>query len=397
MRFRPISFVSSDYGLAVVTLVIMSVQMLAIEGWTVSIPKVVFMAMTPLFLFAKARVVSKALLLALLYLFVTVAMMFIQFGSVRTSTFYYAALFLLTFNLYYTLVYFKQAFTLDGFIGVLKGLIYAYAICLALQQVCVLVGLRYMPVINLMNLPYYDLFHLNTLAIEPSHAARLLTVFFYAYLKMLEIKHGSILPISQLWGEHKRVIIAFLYTMLCIGSGTAFVGLAIISLYFVRKQYALLVVCAAFAFYMAVPYIDYEPLNRAMSTFNAALTGDTELVRQVDNSAASRVNIILDTFRYLDFSDSATWLGNGVDAASSFGKAIVAAITYYGLLSYICKLIFIFACCFSGLFSLEVLMFILLFSMDVGNVAYAYAMLMVFSTVKYFRLNYVADDSNSRA
>lgn len=77
------------------------------------------------------------------------------------------------------------------------------------------------------------------------------------------------------------------------------------------------------------------------------------------------------------------------------GKAIVAAITYYGLFSYICKLIFIFACCFSGLFSLEVLMFILLFSMDVGNVAYAYAMLMVLSTVKYFRLNYVADDSNS--
>lgn len=395
MRFRPISFVSSDYGLAVVTLVIMSVQMLAIEGWTVSIPKVAFMAMTPLFLFLKARVVSKALLLALLYLFVTVAMMFIQFGSVRTSTFYYSALFLLTFNLYYTLVYFKKAFTLDGFIGVLKGLIYAYAICLALQQVCMLVGLRYMPVINLMNMPYYELFRLNTLAIEPSHAARLLTVFFYALLKLLELKNGAVLPVSKLWSEHKRVVVAFLYTMLCIGSGTAFVGLAILSLYFLRKQYALVVIIVAFALYMAVPYIDYEPLNRAMATFNAALTGDTELVRQVDNSAASRVNIILDTFRYLDFSDPATWLGNGVDAASSSGKAIVAAITYYGLLSYICKLIFIFSCCFSGLFSLEVLIFILLFSMDVGNIAYGYSMLMVFSTVKYFRLNYVADDSNS--
>lgn len=397
MRFQPISFVSSDYGLAVVTLVMMSVQMLAIEGWDVSILKVAFMAMTPFFLFAKAKVVSKAFLLALIYIFVTMGMMFIQFGSVRTSTFYYSALFLLTFNFYYTLVYFKQAFTLDGFICVLKWLIYAYAICLALQQACMLVGLRYMPVINLMNLPYYDLFHLNTLAIEPSHAARLLTVFFYAYLKMLEIKHSEILPISKLWGEHKRVIVAFLYAMLCIGSGTAFVGLAIISLYFMRNQYALVVVCVAFAFYMAVPYIDYEPLNRAMATFNAALTGDTELVRKVDNSAAGRVNIILDTFRYLDFSDPATWLGNGVDSSSSSGKAIVAAITYYGLFSYICKLIFIFACCFSGLVSLEVLMFILLFSMDVGNVAYGYAMLMVLSTVKYFRLNYVADDSNSRA
>lgn len=395
MRFRPISFVSSDYGLAVVTLVIMSVQMLFIEGWDVSIPKVAFMAMTPLFLFAKARVVSKALMLALLYLFVTVALMFIQFGSVRTSTFYYSALFMLTFNLYYTLVYYKHVFTIDGFISVLKGLIYAYAICLALQQMCMLVGLRYIPMINLMNLRYYELFRLNTLAIEPSHAARLLTVIFYAILKLLELKNGEVVPIAELWDKHKRVIIAFLYTMLCIGSGTAFVGLAILSLYFLRKQYALVVIIVALLLYMAVPYIDYEPLNRAMATFNAALSGDTELVRKVDNSAAARVNIILDTFLYLDFSDPATWLGNGVDAASSSGKAIVAAITYYGLLSYICKLIFIFSCCFSGLFSLEVLIFILLFSMDVGNIAYGYSMLMVFSTVKYFRLNYVADDSNS--
>ncbi len=388
MRLSIFKTLTTDYGLATFTLVFMSVQFLFVEGWSVSMPKVAFMACTPLFFLMKAPVANKAMLFGGLYLIVTVGMMLFQFANTRTSTFYYSALFLSTFNLYYSLVYFKEAFELDNFIKVVKGVIYAYAICLVLQQVCMVVGMRYMPVINLMHLNYYGTFsRLNSLAIEPSHAARLMTVFFYALLKLTEIKYDRRLSILELWSVHKSVIIAFLYTMVFLGSGTAFVGLGILSLYFLRKQHAIWVLTCGFLLYMVVPFIHYEPLERAMAVFNASLTGDTELVKHTDHSASARVNIILDTFRYLDFSDSATWFGSGVDAASSSGKSIVSAITYYGLISYICKLIFIFSCCFSSFFSLEVLMFILLFGMDVGNVAYGYSMLMLFATVKYFKNN----------
>ena len=172
--------------------------------------------------------------------------------------------------------------------------------------------------------------------------------------------------------------------MLLMGSGTAFVGLALLSLYFLKLKYVVWVVVLGFSIYMIIPLIDYEPLNRAVAVFNTALLGDTEEMKIVDNSASSRVNIIIDTFKYLDFTDVNLWFGYGVDFKD--GKSIIPAITNYGLISYFLKLIFFFSCCFTGFFSLEVLFFILLLGMNVGNIAYGWAILMVFTTLKYFKI-----------
>jgi hypothetical protein len=227
------------------------------------------------------------------------------------------------------------------------------------------------------------------LAIEPSHAARLLTVYYYALLKLSEVKYGGVVPLSKMWNEHKKVTTAFLYSMFFMGSGTAFVGLAILSLYFLRKQYAIVAVVGAFLIYMIIPLIHYEPLERAVNTFDATLTGNTELVAKADGSASTRVNVILNTFK-LDIFDADTWLGLGTEHKGIDKGAY--AIANYGLISYIFKLIFFFSCCFSGFLTLETLMFVLLFLMDVGNVAYGYSMLMVFSTVKYFQKYYHANN-----
>jgi hypothetical protein len=86
--------------------------------------------------------------------------------------------------------------------------------------------------------------------------------------------------------------------------------------------------------------------------------------------------------------DSSTWLGGGTDSFTKDDKQIVSAITDYGLFSYIAKLIFFFCCCFTSLFSLETLIFILLFGLNIGNIAYGFAALMVFATIKYFKNNY---------
>ena len=381
----------SNYNIATFTLLIMSVQFLYIEGWAVSTPKVIFMAFTPFIILFRTQYISKATIYATLYLVVTVCFLLLK-PNFRSSTIYYSTLFFFTFNLYYNLVFHENTYTIDDFIKILKGLIYAYTICLALQQLCIIIGIRYMPLINLMGMDYYGIFRLNTLAIEPSHAARLLTVFFYGLLKLWQYKNDGIpLKISKLWTEHKWTIIAFLYTMICIGSGTAFVGLAILSLYFLKREYIIAVLIGATTFYMAVPYIDYEPLTRAIEIFNATLTGDTEIITKTDNSAAARVNIIVDTFTHLDITDSSVWFGSGTDSVAKDGRHIVSAITDYGLFSYITKLIFFFSCCFTSIFSLETLMFILLFGMNIGNIAYGFAALMVFATIKYFKNNHQND------
>ena len=381
----------SNHNIATFTLLIMSVQFIYLEGMTVSTPKVTFMALTPFIMLFRTQYISKATIYASLYIVVTLCFLFLK-PDFRSSTIYYSILFFFTFNLYYNLVFHENVYTIDDFITVLKGLIYAYAICLALQQLCIIIGIRYMPLINLMGMSYYGIFHLHTLAIEPSHAARLLAVFFYGVLKLSQYKNGGYpLNISELWSEYKWTIIAFLYTMICMGSGTAFVGLAILSLYFLKKEYIIAVLVGATTFYVAVPYIDYEPLTRAIEIFNATLTGDTETITKTDSSAAARVNIIVDTFKNLDITDSSIWFGRGTDSLIKSDKLIVSAIADYGLFSYLSKLIFFFGCCFTSIFSLETLMFILLFGMNIGNIAYGFATLMVFATIKYFKNNYTND------
>lgn len=350
-------------------------------------PKVAFMCLTPFLIVMRAPVLSKAILFSVVYWVVTVAVRFLYVSSPRMSTFYYALMFLSTFCFYYNMVYIRRVFVLEDFLKVVKLVIYAYAGCLVLQQACMLVGIRMFPLLNLMNMKYYSLFRLNSLAIEPSHAARLLTVYFYAFIKLLEFKDGIAPSIKKLWGEHRRVIIAFLYAMVAMGSGTAFVGLAILSLYFIKRQYAVYVVVFASVFYIVVPFVNYEPLNRAINVFDVAIKGDTELVAKTDHSASTRVNIMIDTITQLDLSESSTWLGRNDDNEMNYmqGYSIVYAISEYGLISYMCKLLLFFACCFSGV--LELLIFVLLLSFDVGNIAYGWAILMVFSTIKYFKNN----------
>ena len=384
MRIPSLREVFEDRNFAVITLVFMSVQFISLEGMAISIPKVAFMTIMPFVYVSKFAQTNKALIIGFTYLIITMLMCELNGGITRMSTFIYTSLFLITFGVYYGLVWVRECFTLSFFTNLLKWMIWAYTICLITQQAFVLVGIRNFPLLNLMGMPYYSFSHLNTLAIEPSHASRLMAVFFYGFLKTTEYANDGIpLSIRELYNTHKWVVISFVYFMIFIGSGTAIVGLAIVSLYFVKKQYALYIVVVALMGYMISPYIDYEPYNRAVATLNAAATGDTEEVIKADHSASSRVNILIDTFTKTDMSDTKTWLGHGMDTAGKY--SINSAIYEYGMISYLSKVFFFLACCFTGLFSLETLMFIVLFGMNVGNIAYGWSALMVFTTLKYFK------------
>lgn len=383
MRIPNIARLFEDRNLAAFTLVFMSVQFVFWEGMTVSIPKVAFMAVMPIVLLVKLPNPTKALVWGFVYLLMTIVICQFNGGITRMSTFIYSALFLFTFSVYYGLVWVRDCFTLQYFLNLVKCVISGYTVCLLLQQLFILAGIRYFPLINLVGGTYYAFNHLNTLAIEPSHAARLMTVYFYAFLKCTEYMNGAPMTIKELYSGYKWIVGSFLYFMVFIGSGTAFVGLAILSLYFLKRQYVIPVILVSFLGYMMSPYIDYEPYNRAVDTLNAAMTGDTEEVIRTDHSASSRVNIIIDTFTKTDLTDPDTWIGHGM---GSYGQyAINSAIYEYGMISYLLKIVFFVSCCFTSIVSLETLMFIILFGMNVGNVAYGWAALMVFATLKYFK------------
>lgn len=384
----PSQSIFSKKNIASFTLIFMSVQFMYFETSVISMPKVVFMSISPLLILALSPKISKAIILSILFWGVTFALNQIQFDNQRTSTFYYTAMFLSVFCLFYNLVWEEHCYDIDELIKVVKIVIYAYAICLLLQQGAMLIGRPYVPIINLLGFPWQGLFRLNSLAIEPSHSARILTVYFYAFLKLTEIKNGKLLSIYELFFRHIWLIVAFLYTMIAMGSGTAMVGIALIGLYFFRRQYSMAIVVVALIFYFVAPSIDYEPFNRALDTFNAAITMDEDEIAGADRSASDRVNLLL-SFKYLDLADPQTWTGHGVDASFRAGRGVVHGAIYdNGLISYLLKLFLYFSCAICGVFSLSTVMFVFLFSANIGNIAYGFACLMVLSAVKYFQQMY---------
>ena len=138
--------------------------------------------------------------------------------------------------------------------------------------------------------------------------------------------------------------------------------------------------------------MNIKQLDRAVNVINATLTLDADEVRKVDGSAASRINPVLNTLD-MDFSKSETWFGKGTNTReenvrqhrSQDGK--MGNIDQYGLLSYIVSWVLLLSCCFS-FFSLEIIMVLAGVGGGVMNIAYAWGLLMIFTTIRYFQTIY---------
>ena len=86
-------------------------------------------------------------------------------------------------------------------------------------------------------------------------------------------------------------------------------------------------------------------------------------------------------------------MGRGIDFADNHGrnfterykKSVLGNINEYGLISYCVILVFIYTCAIYRFFSLETLFFLVLFSGTLGNIAYAWGAMMVFTLVRHYQ------------
>ncbi len=376
----------SNRNIAAFYLVAMCTNIVILDGWGVSTFKVALMALAPVIILFRAPYFTKAMAWSALYFAMVVFLAVIVHEGSRISTLMYLLLFLMMFCMYYNLLY-EGAFTIDFFIKLIKWLIYAYLICFIGQQLLYLAGIRYFPFFNMLGQEYYGLFRLNSLMREPSGSARIVTVAFYAFLKCSEIKNGRALSLKELFVDNRWLTLGFLYIMIGMGSGTAFVGLAVLSLYFIRREYVMIIVPAAFLLYLAVPLINYEPLERARVTMEATFTGDNEEVKQADRSASARILPLLNTLN-VDLFSKETWIGHGIDAAVKTSYVaddrMIVGVHDYGLLSYIVMQFLVFTCCIRRVFSIETLIYIGLLGAGFSNVSYVWGVLMVFAAIRYF-------------
>lgn len=331
--------------------------------------------------------VTKALVLAIIYFLTILCSAIFHMETFRASTLLYLCSFLITFITMYNLVYVKKVFTLDYFTIIIKRLIYTLAIVLIIQQCFIIVGIRTFPLINLTQ--FLDRgFGANSLTMEPSVCARMMGVLLYAYMECISFRERSKFQFRQLFEqEHKWVTIAFFWSMLTMGSGTAFIVLGVLSLYFINWRNVLIIVPILAGLVYIGSSMGIKQFDRAYNTTQATLTMDKEQVAETDGSAYMRIAPMLNTINNLDLTKKEHWFGYGIDTGNANkNERMIAEITDYGFLAYICGLILVFSCSIR-FFSIPTIMFFIGIGGGTTNIAYLWGILIVFMCIRYFHNN----------
>ena len=137
-----------------------------------------------------------------------------------------------------------------------------------------------------------------------------------------------------------------------------------------------------------LPGIEYEPLDRVKNIFSAVETLDASQIKITDYSAASRIVPFINTINYIDFTETSTLFGMGMDSKINSeylgAHQFIGEIKDYGLICYVASLFLFFGCCTKKIFSIETLVFVLLLATTINNVAYVWSILLLFTTSKYF-------------
>lgn len=388
--FLTFQFLKDNKFWTTLLLIVFCIQLVHIEGGGISPIKVFIMSICPLIFICKVPFVSSAFCWGILY-FISCLSSSLLHGQIRFSTIGYLGLFIGMYITYYNLIY-SKSLTLNYFIKLVRILIIAFAVCLLLQQISILIGIRNFPFINLANLNFLAIDKLPSLTIEPSHSARILTALMFAYIKCNEIKNNTPFKISYLFiSENKWTTYCFLWSMLTMGSGTAFMGLGILSVYFITKRNFIYIIPFFLLMLTVGEIIGVKQMQRATNLFEATiLTRNVETMHETEGSGATRIIPVVNTFTDTDLFDQETWLGKGTQTkeyAQNFWKRTtdkIVIVEQYGLLTFIISLLFVFKCAIRRFFSIETLVFVGLLGLTIANIYYAWTIMMIFTTIKYF-------------
>lgn len=331
--------------------------------------------------------ISKALIIGCIYLIYQFISASFHPESWRWSTLLYSVGLVSTYICFYNLVVIEKVFTINHFIKICKWVMGAYFVVCIIQQIFLLIGINYFPLINLCQV-FNRGIGCNSLCQEPSTFGRFMLVFYYAYVKCCEYKRGEgPFTLNELFsGEHKWITIRFLWMMLTMGSGTAFVCLILFSLYFVRRHNWYYVVPILAICYTLIQASGIEALDRATSAIEATSTLDSQTVRETDSSAAARIAPVLNSLN-ADFTKFDTWFGKGIDAGHRTPFDEMTIFEDYGFIHYLIAMFFNFSCAYNIWSLAPIFLFSGVGGGTGGNIQYVWALAMVMTCVKYFHDN----------
>lgn len=311
--------------------------------------------------------------------------------SLRWSTLFYSMGFVTMYCCVYNLIYVRHVFTIHLFLKIITGMMYAYFIVCIIQQAFIVAGIRVLPIINLTQELNRNI-GCNSLSMEPSTFARFMLVFYYLYVKCHEYIRGEgPFDFTELLGKkHIKITLMFLWMMTTMGSGTAYVCLIVFTLYFVRwHNWYYMIPILGLIFYLVLPTMDNEQLERATAAIEATSTLDRDKIMEADGSGASRINPAINSLN-ADFTKEETWFGHGIDYARKrnlFIKQKMTLFDDYGVVFYIITLIFDFACAYRFFSLATVFMFIGVGGGAGSNIHYAWELMFFITALRYFYEN----------
>lgn len=372
---------------ATILIIFYGIYYMPVDSFGMNAPiKMALMISSIAVLFMYSAKVSKASFWGIIYLVYQYIVASFHPESFRWSTYIYSILLVLTYVSFYHLVFIEKVFKIEHFIRICKWFITLYFVVCIIQQVVTLAGIGYFPLFNMMQ----DLdrgLGCQSLSMEPSTFGRFMLVFYYAYVKCCEYKRdeGPFTLRELFSGEHKWISIMFLWMMLTMGSGTAYVCLILFSLYFVRWHNWYYVIPSLVVCYILIQESGIEQLDRATNTIEATITLDKDAVRETDGSASARITPVLNSIT-ADFTKKETWLGYGIDSGikDKFNRTLFHD---YGFIFYIISLLLCFSCAYN-IWSLGSVFMLLGVGGGAGaNIQYMWALMMVMTCVKYFYKN----------
>lgn len=269
--------------------------------------------------------------------------------SMRWSTVLYSCMFGLSF-MAYTRLLSKSKLLPIKYLKILKILIIAYAVTLLIQQFCVLTGL---PIFNISNYDEATPWKLNSLAAEPSHSARIMALLMYSYIVIKELLLNRTYNLKKNFKDDKWIWIAFIWTMVTMGSGTAFLFLPLILLKFLKRNNIITLIIISIGVFTLMNLLGVDAFERTFNVLKATVTLDTETILRADHSAAMRIVPLIVVAENLGFNTLNDWFGHGIDYTGMFlsdqipgikkgatGGGLLQLWIEYGFLSFFIFLIF---------------------------------------------------------
>lgn len=389
----------------IVYLIVLNTHSFFLEPSHISLVKVGCMALAPFIFAFILPVFSKAVICGLAY-WVYCYLSALLHDNMRFSTIGYMGLFVAAFIVFYNSIY-QNVLCLSMYKKVIKYLIYAFAVCLLLQQACLIVGIPNFPLINLIGGSYMRLGKIPSLSLEPSHTAIILSFAFLCYLRCCQIEFGSKPTFKDLFNHDNRyVTLGFLWVMLTMGSSSAYFALAGLMFYFFDKRNIIIVVSIILLISITISYIDNEQVQRVVKISTSLVSGDRKLIVESDGSGASRIIPLLNTFTKSDLTQATTWFGHGtLSVDDSYKNAwknladanyfVIPIVRQYGFIGWIFSLILVYVCCIRRFFSIETLLWFTLGMATLGNVYFHWGIMLMMAGVRYYEtLSLVETESN---